>query len=458
MHTLAGVRLRFPRLASNALAAALLALAAPGPAGAQMRADSTVADAWRLDNGLEVRTLHVPHAPGVSVTLAFRAGSGYDPAGREGLAELLAELQFTSAAGDVPERTREEMPSLRPLGWESRPGTRLVRFTEIATQAQLAGVLQQVARRLAGVQVTDAGLKAALASVRRDMGGRLFGEPSDVLYWRVGLIARGLNDEQLLRRASLQGLEKLTVKDVAPLLKARFQPGNASLALAGDLSGVDVRALVGALFGKLPGGPAMPDTVHVTLRGGKRAMPWKGLAAPAGVIAVESPALADTLHPAFYLGMLVTGPGVINSWGQPQPPLVSRFQYSLFDEPELVRLYPPVRADATDPDVLAGSLYEQLMVVGGQMVDKTVLDGIRRSVSWLLGDEIPQEILARLRKDPGGLGTLSNGLATRALWLGDAFWADYLRRFRTQKIGHSYFYEWMAEAKHQTTLLLTPAH
>jgi len=439
-----------------ALLLPLLLLAAP--AGAQVRSDSTVADAWRLDNGLEVRTLHVPHAPGVSVTLAFRAGSGYDPAGREGLSELLAELQFTSAAGDIPERTRAEMASLRPLGWESRAGTRLVRFTEIATTAQLAGVLQQVAKRLAGVQVTDAGLKSALAEVRRDAGSRLFGEPSDVLYWRVGQVARGLTDEQLLSRASFKGLEKLTVKDVEPLLRSRFQAGNASLALAGDLAGIDVRALVGALFGKLPGTPAWPDTVHVRLRGGKRALPWKDLSAPVGVIAVESPSLADTLHPAFYLGMLVTGPGVIGSWGPPQPPLVSRFQYSLFDEPELVRFYPPVRADATDPDLVAGALYEQLQVVGGQMVDKSVLDGVRRSVSWLLGDEIPIEIMTRLRSDPGGLGTLSNGLATRALWMGDAYWTDYLRRFRTLKIGHSFYYAWMADAKHQTTLLLTPAH
>jgi hypothetical protein len=436
----------------------LLLVLLAAPAAAQVRPDSTVADAWRLDNGLEVRTLHVPHAPGVSVTLAFRAGSGYDPGGREGLSELLAELQFTSAAGDVPERTREEMTSLRPLGWESRPGTRLVRFTEIATRAQFPGVLQQVAKRLGGVQVTEPGLKGALARVRRDIGGRLFGEPSDVLYWRVGEIARGFTDEQIVDRASLRGLEKLSVKDVGPMLRNRFQPGNASLALAGDLSGVDVRALVAALFAKLPGGPAFPDTIHVTLRGGKRVMPWKDLAAPVGVVAVEAPALTDSLHPAFYLSMLVTGPGVINSWGQPTLPLKSRFQYALFDEPELVRFYPPVRTDATDPDLLAGALYEQLQVVGGQMVDKTVLDSIRRSVSWLLGDTIPAEIMGRLRADPGGLSTLSNGMATRALWMGDAFWADYLRRFRTQKYGHSYFYEWMAEAKHQTTLLLTPAH
>ena len=41
--------------------------------------------------------------------------------------------------------------------------------------------------------------------------------------------------------------------------------------------------------------------------------------------------------------------------------------------------------------------------------------------------------------------------------MGDGFWAGYLQRFRMQKIGHSYFYEWMTDAKHQTTLLFTPA-
>ena len=436
---------------------ALLMLLLAAPAAAQVRPDSTVASAWRLDNGLEVRMLHVPHSPGVSVTLAFRAGSGYDPAGREGLSDLLAELQFTGAAGDVPERTREEMASLRPLGWESRPGTRLVRFTEIATRAQLPGVLQQVAARLAGVQVTDASVKTALARVRRDAGDKLFSETSDALYWRVGLIARGLSDEQILRRASLQGLEKLTAKDVQPLLRARFQPGNASLALAGDLSGVDVRALVTSLFGKIPGGPALPDTVHVVVHAGKRSQPWKSLSSPVGVIAVESPALTDSLHPAFYLGMLVTGPGVITTWGQPKAPLVSRFQYSLFDEPELVRFYPPLGPDAADPELLSGALYGQLVILGGQLADKTVLDGIRHSVGWLLGDAIPSEIMTRLKRDPGGLATISNGMATRALWMGDAFWADYLRRFQTLKIGHNYFYEWLSDKSHQTTLLFTPA-
>ena len=426
------------------------------PARAVALSDSTGADAWRLANGLEVRTRHVPRAPGVSVTLAFRAGSGYEPAGEEGLSELLAELEFMGAAGSVPERTRAEMASLRPLGWESNPGTRLVRFTEIASVAQLPGVLQQFAARIQGVTVTDAALKAALAQVRRDAGERLFGEPAAGLYWRAAAVARGLSDEQILRRAGMPGLSRLSPREVTALLHAWYNAGNASLGLAGDLSGIDVHALVGAAFDKLPAGIALPDTVELRLAGSKRTMAWKGLAAPVGVVAASSPPLGDSLHAAFFLGMLVTGAGLNTSWGPPKLPLVSRFQYSLLDEPELVRFYPPVAAGVTDPDLLAGAVYEQLQVVGGQMVTSSMMGRVRQSVRWLLGGELPVEVLARFRSEPGAMGTLSSGMATRALWRGDPFWAHYLAQLDRLSLGHSYFYDWLVDPKHQTLLLFTP--
>ena len=442
-------------LAALLLMAAFTALAAP--ARATLLADSTVADAWRLENGLEVRTRNIPGAKGVSVTLAFRAGSGYEPAGQEGLSEFLAELEFMGAAGDVPERTRAEMASLRPLGWESRPGTRLVRFTEIASVAQLPGVLQQFAARVAGVTLTDAALKQALAQVRRDAGARLFGDPGDVLYWRASALARGLSDEQIVRHAGMPGLSRLTPQEVGARLRTWYQPGNASLALVGDLSSLDMHALVGALFGKLPGDTALPDTVEVRFHSNKRTVSWKGLSAPVGVVVTSGPALTDSLHAPFFVGMLVTGAGVNTSWGKPAPPLAARFQYSLLDEPELVRFYPPVRADAIDPDLLAGALYEQLQVVGGQMVTAPILSHMRMSVRWLLGAELPREVLRQFRAEPGAMGTLSSGMATRALWMGDAFWKGYLGHLDALSLGHSFFYDRLAEAKNQTLLLLTPA-
>jgi hypothetical protein len=156
--------------------------------------------------------------------------------------------------------------------------------------------------------------------------------------------------------------------------------------------------------------------------------------------------------------MLITGPGMVATWGPPKAPLTTRFQYSIYDEPELVRFYPPLTPETTDPEQISAAVYGQLLVLGGQIANSGTLNSVRRSVAWLLGGEIPPEIMTRLRSDPGALATISNGVATRALYLGDAYWKDYLRRFRDLRIGHNYFYEWLADAQHQTTLLLTPAH
>ncbi len=438
------------------LLAALSLLTLAPLARAEMLADSTVREAWTLPNGLEVRTLHVPGAAGVSVTVAYRAGSGHEPVALEGLSELLAELHFTAAAGDVPERSRDEMSSLRPLGWESRPGTRLVRFTEIATPAQLPGVLHQVARRMGGVTVDDASVKRALASVRRDRGAHYFGEPADALYWRTAAIAQGSTDESLVRAASLAHFDKTGARDLAPWLQRWYHAGNASLGIAGDLSGLDVRALVKTLFQPLAGGTALPDTVQVRLQAARRTAPFKSLEAPVGAIATSTPPLSDSLHPGFYLGMLVTGPALTHAWGGAAQPLRTRFQYSLLDEPELVRFYPPAPVGSADPELLAGALYEMLKVVGGQQVVAPMLNRVKRSVRWLLGGELPAELLERLHTEPGGLGTLSSNLATRPLWRGDRFWNEYLARFDRLALGHNYFYEWITAPEHQVVLLLTP--
>src|SRR5512146_601887 len=227
---------------ARVLAVPLLLLVAT-TARAALLPDSTVAEAWRLPNGLEVRTRHIPRTTGVSITLAFRAGTGYEPAGQEGLSTLLAQLEFMGEAGDVPGRTREEMASLRPLGWESRVGTRLVHFTEIATPQQVPGVLQQFATRLAGITMTDASLKTALAEARRQAGEQWFGDPGEALFWRAGALARGLNDEQIVRCAGMPGLSKLTPRDAAALIRRWYQPGNAALAVAGNLDGLDMHAL-----------------------------------------------------------------------------------------------------------------------------------------------------------------------------------------------------------------------
>ena len=445
------------RIAPWSLCLALLVTASLSHAAAPTLTDSTTIERWRLANGLEVRTRDIRGAQGVAVTLAVRAGRGHDPAGLDGLADVLAELTWTGAVGPYPARTREDLASARPMGAEVNVNRSLARFTEIATPAQLPGVLAELSARLSGVTVTDASLRTAIAQVRREAGAHYFGPVADVLYWRGAALARDVDDAGLLRLAQLPGLNRLNTRDAAARLRTWYAPGSASLALAGDLKGVDVRALVEATFGKLAAAPGLPDTVTVALSGHRRTTSWKGLDAPVGVVVTEAPPLSDTLHAGFYLGMIITGASLSKNWGAPGPPLVSRFQYSLFDDPEIIRFYPPIAKDKTDPDLLAGALYEQLTAIGGQMVTVPIMERVRQSVAWLLGGPMSPDLRRGMARDPAALGTVASGMATRAIWQGDAFWDTYLERFMRLQIGHSFFYEHLTDATHQSTLLLTPA-
>jgi len=422
-------------------------------ARAEMLPDSTATDAWRLSNGLEVRVHHVPRAAGVAIVVAYRAGSAYEPAGAEGLSELLAQLQFTGPAGDIPARTREEMDSLRPLGWGLRTNAQLVVMTEIASSDHFPGVLRQVATRMKGVGVTDADLKASLATVRRDLATRGFGRPELGLYYRVRDLAHGLDDAAILHRSSGHGLDGATLKVVSARLHAMYVPANASLGLAGDFSQIDVRALVEQEFGSIPGGTAQAEVAARPLRPGTRSALWPGLEHPLGVVGIFAPALEDSLHPAFFLGALLMGGWFRDQMGPPRAPLVSRFQYSLLDEPDLLRLYPTPSEQETDAGALSAVVNRGLDQVSGINASREQIEAMRFNVDWLLGGLIPPGVLQQCHTQTGALGTLASSMATRALWHGDGFWDAYRARFEHTLLGHNAFTEWMQSPAHQIALL-----
>lgn len=440
------------------LAAATLGLllAPIRPAAAEVLPDSTVTDGWRLANGLEVRVRHIPGATGVVITTGYRAGLLDDVAGREGQSELLTHLYFYSAAGDTPDRTREEMDSLRPLGWKVATTQRITALTEVASLAQFPGVLRQTATRMRGVNVTQAGLTAAIDTLRRDMGSRTFGVPAHGLYWRVHALAEGVADEALVARASARGLSGLKLKEIAPLMQARFAPANACLALAGDFSNMNIRTLIEREFGSIPAGSARPQSQPVVLRGGERSSAWPGLERPVGVLGIVAPALDDSLHPSFYLAGLMVGLQLRRASGNPPPTQPGRFQFSVYDEPELLRLYPDVPATETNPAALGDAFDVIAESIGREIVSIDAMDNVKRGWDWLLGGPMPDRVRQQAIGTPGMLTPLTAGMVTRALWRGDGFWTLYRRRFETTTIAPSLFLVWMQDPAHQARLLLVP--
>lgn len=439
-------------------AALLLAAGTTPPArAATMMPDSTVADRWRLANGLEVVTRHVPDAAGTAVTVGYRSGVDDDPADRPGLAALLAEVALTAAAGDFPERTRGEMESLRPLGWALKVTRRHTLFTEGATRAQFPGVLHQTAARMRGVTVTDAVLDTALATVRRQLGQKYFGGVSEMLFHQVREVARGTDGNGIVTLAAARALGALQPADVQKAIARAYVPANATLAIAGDLSGFDLHAMVEHEFGGIAGGARLPDPAPPALDSATVVVARPEVTEPAGVIGLRAPALGDSLHPSFFLAMLLLGTRCNQAWGPPPAPLNWRFHYAVLDDPFLVRMFPRLGKDAADPRVLSNGLEDLINEMLEMTVTIEAYQDLRHGVLWLLGGPMPRNVLRSVRADPPTLNALSNGMASRALWGSDAFWAEYRRRLDpTVSPAFGAWSQYVVTPRNQARLLLVP--
>lgn len=441
-------------LATLALAPAAVSPAAAAP---QLLQDSTFVDTWTLANGLRVVARHVPRANAVSISVAYASGSASDPAGREGLTRLLAEVQFTAPAGQLPDRTRQELDSQRPLGWHVKVLPRAVVMTEAATVAQFPAVLQQVAWRVAGVRVTEPVLEEAVARVREDLRRIYVTSLDSLAYALPSDVAMGLDDDALGRLAHGGGLGRLSVREVERLLRERFAPAATVLSLAGDLGGFDVRAFVEREFGGLPGG-TVPVTPQPVLRRAARTLPVAGLREPIGALGVIAPPLDDPEHPKFYLAALLMGSRALSLWGPALPPLSTRFKYALFDDPDLVRFYPPTDPLRTDTAWVAARLDEVIDPLWRMPYDPEVVDGLKRGVYWLLGGPMMPEVVRRARNDPAVLYHLSTSAATRTLWGGEGFWSDYRRRFaEIADLPLDTWVDYATSPRLQVRLVLSPA-
>ena len=448
------------RRAALLLGLALATAVHPTPATASPKTlpDSTSIESWQLANGLKVVTHNIPRCPAVAITVAYPVGTDGDPAGRRGMAQLMAEVQMMAPAGDVPERTRQELESLRALGWSLKVSRRSTQLSEVATIAQFPGALRQVATRMRGVSVDDAALKSAIATVRRDLGEHLFGSVDNALYYQVREVAGGGDPNAALALAAARGLDGVTAQELEQRVHASFVPAGAVLALAGGLSGINVHALVESQFGSLPAGagPRAADPPGPVFQPAFRSLARAEVDHPVGVLAVAAPALTDSGHPRFFLSLLLMAEHCHQSWNI-SPLIKTRFRYSILDEPDLVRFYPE-----TDPDSLqATALASQLRFTLGELLGMTVMqneyDELRYNVLWLLGGPMPRHVLSQVRSDGAALNNLCNGLASRELTGGEAFWTRYRQRFvEKRNPGLVEWARWVCLPEHQAGLLFTP--
>jgi hypothetical protein len=446
-------------LPASSLCAIVLILSppvAPADPGPVTLADSTALETFRLANGLRVVTRHVPGCQNVDVTVAYDYGRDDEPKGKEGFAPLLAELQFYGETEATPERTRDEMPSLLPAGWDVAVGPRLTRFSEIGNEQLLPGLVHQAAARMRGVNLTQTALKRAIADVRADLDSTCRLNLGMALHYGAREWAEG-QETALDRMAAARGIQSLSAREVQQQLTAVFVPANAVLAVAGNLGKIPLRALIESEFGSIPGGSPLKRARVARLDSTTRVVPRAEVSQPAGVIGLIAPALDDSTHPGFFMELVLVGAHCRKSWGPPEAGLTSRFHYSLFDDPDLARFYPPVRPGENDPELMRLSFVNTLNDLSSRQVTPASYLALWRGLDWLLGGPMPTDIFERVLREPGALHTLTMSTAVRELWGGEPFWSLYRERFM-RAVGTPYplWYARMLATRYQVDLLFVP--
>ncbi len=392
--------------------------------------DGTVVRHLRLTNGLRVVTRDVPGCGAIAISVAYGLGTDHDAEGREGLTTLLANAAFRAAAGEIPERDDQALDSARPMGWNVEVTRRATRFTEIASLQQFPGVLHQVALRMRGVTISPKVLAATQSDVRGRLARNYRDVPASALYYQVREIAAPGGYARAERYASGRGIEKVTIEDLRRVAGEWLVPANAVLSLAGDLkaSGLDLDRVLQGEFGAIPAGkapaqtsPARPDS----------ALYWvdrTDLDEPIGVIGIITPALSDTLHPSLFLHSIMIGSAFSARWPRTKV-IPSRFQYSIIDDPELVRIYPIVTASDYEIGIIRESYLEAMLAMTQSQIRPEEFYSLQAGVRWLIGGPMTRDMRQRMATDRGLLMTLATSAATRELSGGEDFWREYRRRY-----------------------------
>ncbi len=192
-----------------------------------------------LANGLQLVVIEHHEQPVVSVTLSFRAGGIYDPAGKEGLTDLAAEL--------------------------------LSKGTDSRGAEQIAATIEGVGGSLAGLVfdlLGDATLHATFPESELELArtralsalALQLSQPAAVAQRFFGSEIYGRNPYG--RSPTRESYRAVTRDDVTQFARQRLRPVGALLVVAGDVTDAQVRELVAKAFagwrGAPPPSPALP--------------------------------------------------------------------------------------------------------------------------------------------------------------------------------------------------------
>ncbi len=310
------VRQAIPAVSLMLLTATLLT---PGSA---LGIDLASAHTTRFDNGMTLMVLEDHTFPVVSVQVLYMVGARNEEAGRTGLAHFLEHMAFRDTM-NFPDT--EVVSAIYAIGGEWHGYTWLDQTTyfETAPAEHLDLLLRIEADRMHRLVIPEADVEAERGAVLTELHG-YENDQASVLHDLV-LAASFLQHPYRNNTIGWESdVEKIDHHDLVEFYRRHYRPGNAVLAVVGDVAPGDVENRARELFGGFPGSAPTPPprTVEPPQRGERRVTLEGAGERSFFELAYRAPSIRDPDWPAFLLlqDLLGGGEGVNfsqNEWGSP---------------------------------------------------------------------------------------------------------------------------------------------
>lgn len=198
-----------------------------------------------LPNGLKLVVLEQHRQPILSVSLSLPAGSAFEPAGKEGLTDLLAALMTRGAGSRSGAEVATQVESVGgSFSAAADPDALTIQADLLSTHAALAFDLISSAVLHPSLDSQEVALwsRQAASTLAASLG-----EPTTIA-GRV-FLATSYRNHPYGRRALPQSVVGIRRADLLAYLKARARPAGSVLVVAGDMTLAEARKLAIASFG-----------------------------------------------------------------------------------------------------------------------------------------------------------------------------------------------------------------
>jgi len=229
----------------------MLVLIFTGPA---VRADGTEIESFVLDNHMQVVVIPDHRAPIVTHMVWYRVGAADDPEGQSGLAHFLEHMLFKRTK-TLPEGEFSRIVARNGGRHNAFTSADYTGYYQTVAADRLPLMMQLEADRMVNLELDEQDVLSERDVVLEERSMRIDNQPLALLREKM---AAALFEEHPYGIPIIgwrRELEKLSLENVREFYRKYYNPANAILIVAGDVTPDQVRALAEKYYAPIPGTP-----------------------------------------------------------------------------------------------------------------------------------------------------------------------------------------------------------